>query len=338
MAIQSITTEQRQSNFEVLRIIAMFLVMMVHANFMSIDSPTSQEISDNFLPSAMRIMLEDLSLLGVNIFVMISGWFSIKTSIKGLSGLLFQVYYFGIGILLTLTLMGVEQLTIGRVYQIVLLHKSGWFVISYIILYLLSPALNKFSEYAPKKEFRTLLISYFVLLMIFGWIDWTAEIGNGFSAVSMIGMYLLARYSRKYINFNHGGMLFFVCLLLNTTLSVAKIRYNLPFIIKSYDNPLIILGAWGLIMYFSHMNIKTSKIINYIARSTFAVYLFHIYPDVLDWFCTICKELYLENTGILCLMKMGLFLLCIYAFSIIIDAPRRLIWNGVWRLIGKYIK
>jgi len=338
MTIQSATTGPRQSNFEVLRIIAMFLVMMVHANFMSINSPSTQEIRDNILPSAMRILLEDLSLLGVNIFVMISGWFSIKTTVKGLSGLLFQVYYFGIGILLALTLMGGEQFTVGRIYQIVLLHKSGWFVISYIILYLLSPALNKFSEYATKKEFRTLLISYFVLLMIFGWIDWSAQIGHGFSALSMIGMYLLARYSRKYINFNHGGLLFFVCLLLNTALSIAKIRYDLPFLIKSYDNPLIILGAWSLIMYFSHIKIKTSKIVNYIARSTFAVYLFHIYPDVLDCFCAICKELYLDNTGILCLMKMALFLLCVFVFSIILDAPRRLIWNGGWRLIGKYIK
>ena len=33
MAIQSITAGPRQSNFEVLRIIAMTMVLMVHANF-----------------------------------------------------------------------------------------------------------------------------------------------------------------------------------------------------------------------------------------------------------------------------------------------------------------
>ena len=335
MAIQAITSGPRQSNFEVLRIVAMFLVLMVHANFMSIGSPTAQEIRSNLLPSATRATLEAISLFGVNVFVMISGWFSIKTSIKGLSGLLFQTLYFGIVILSCLSIMGQDQFSIGRIYQIALLHKSGWFVMSYLILYLLAPVLNMFSEYASKKEFLNFLISYFAMLIIWGHLDWAPDIGMGYGAISMAGIYLLARYARKYININYGGWLFLICWTLNSALYLLVLEYNIPIVVKSYDNPLIILGALGLIFYFSHLKINTSRIINYIAKSTFAVYLFHIYPDVLDWFCMICKGLYLDTNGVLCLLKMSLFLICIYVSSIILDAPRRLIWLGICILIGK---
>lgn len=335
MAIQSITTGPRQSNFEILRIIAMFFVLMVHANYMSINPPTAEEIDNDILASATRAALESISLLGVNLFVMISGWFSIKATVRGLSGLLFQVFYFGIGILLFLTIIGMEEFTIGRVYQIVMLHKSGWFVMSYLILYLLAPVLNKFSEYASKKEFTATLASYFAMLIIWGCIDWAEEIGMGYSALSMVGIYLLARYARKYIDFTFGGRLFFICWILNTILYLFVLRYNIPIVVKSYDNPLIISGAFGLFFYFRHLNVKTSGVVNYVARSTFAVYLLHIYPDVLEWFCGICENLYLESSGIICIFRIGGFLLAVYALSIVSDAPRRLIWSGLCKLIGK---
>lgn len=266
---------------------------------------------------------------------MISGWFSIKATVKGLSGLLFQVFYFGIGILLFLTLTRQEQFTFGRMYQILLLHKSGWFVMSYLILYLLAPVLNKFSEYASKKEFTTMLAAYLVMLVIWGCLDWSEEIGMGYSALSMVGIYLLARYARKYINIKFGGRLFLTCWVLNSIFYLIVLKYNIPIVVKSYDNPFVIIGAFGLFYYFRNLNIRTSKIINYIARSTFAVYLLHIYPEVLDWFCSICNELYTNSFGVICLLKMGAFLLCIYAVSIILDAPRRILWSCVWRLIGK---
>ncbi len=335
MTIKPIITEPRQSNFEVLRMIAMFLVLLVHANFMSIGAPSPQDFSNDLLPSLTRILIQTISLYGVNIFILISGWFSIRASVKGLSYLLFQVYYFGVIILAALTFLGIEQFTIGRLYQVVLLHKSGWFVISYVILYLLAPVLNKFSEYASKKEFTFVLVSYFTMLLIYGYIDWSSEIDRGYSALSMVGIYLMGRYARKYMNFNHGGLLFISCTLMNAALTTIVLKFDLPLICNSYDNPFVVLGALGLILFFSRIKVNTSRIVNYIARSTFAIYLLHIYPDVLDWFCCICKELFLSSHGIICLGKMGAFLLCIYAASILLDAPRRMIWNFGLKLIER---
>lgn len=334
LSIQSITSGPRQSNFEIARLVAMFMVLMVHANFMSINTPDPEEISHDFLSSFTRISLEAFSLFGVNVFIMISGWFTIKVSIKGLSSLLFQVFYFGIGILIALSLIGVEQFTPGRIYQILLLHKSGWFVESYVILYLLAPVINKFCANASPKEYRNVLLSYFGLLIVYGYIDWSQQIGFGFSALSFVGIYLLAQYARKYMKHTHGGKIFFICWITNSILSTVVIRYNLPLPIKSYDNPFIIIGALGLIFYFGNLKVATSKVINYIAKSTFAVYLFHIYPDILDRFTEICKSLYTDNSGVICLIKMTVLLLTVYIASIILDAPRRLLWNGILKLFS----
>lgn len=315
--------------------IAMYLVLLVHANFMSIGAPSAEEINEDLMPSITRIFLQTVSLYGVNIFILISGWFSIKASAKGLCSLLFQVYYFGTIILAVLTVLGIERFTVGRLYQIILLHRSGWFVVSYVILYLLSPVLNKFCESATEKEFRAVLISYFMMLFIYGYIDWSQEIGRGYSALSLIGIYLLGRYARKYIKFNHGAWLFVVCTLLNTALTTAVLRFDLPLICNSYDNPFVVFGALGLIICFSKLRMSTSNIINYIARSTFAVYLLHIYPDVLDWFCGMCEEIFFNTNGIGCIVKMGTFLLSIYVASVILDAPRRIIWNCGLKIFGK---
>lgn len=334
LSIQSITSGPRQSNFEIARLVAMFMVLMVHANFMSLGSPTPSDISQNFFPSFIRISLEELSLYGVNVFIMISGWFTIKTTVRGLSALLFQVFYFGIGILAVLSLLGIEQLSFGRLYQILLLHKSGWFVESYVILYLLAPVINKFCEYASEKDLRNVVISYLIFLMIYGWIDWSGQIGRGYSALSFIGIYLLARYARNYMKISYGFKLFLGCWILNSIITVIILYFKLPIIINSYDNPFIIIGALGLIFYFGNLKVATSKVINYIAKSTFAVYLFHIYPEIMDRFMIICKNLYLENSGIICLIKMTVFLLIVYIASIIFDAPRRLLWNGILKLFS----
>ncbi len=335
MAIQSITAGPRQSNFEVLRIIAMTMVLMVHANFLSIGAPTAEEIGDNFLGSLSRVGFETLSLFCVNLFIMISGWFTIRPSVKGLCGFLFQVFYFATGIYIVLIAVGKEPFSFGRLYQIFILNKSGWFVISYVILYLLSPLLNKFIEHASQKEFNRFLIPYLTLLVFFGWVNYSVEIGKGFSALSFVGMYLLSAYSRKYMSRRHGGTLFLISWILNTCLALAELRFKIIFPINCYDNPLVISGALGLVWYFGNLRINTSRVINYVAKSTFAIYLLHIYPDLFELFKQTCKAIYIEYGGIAYFARITLFLLAVFCASITADIPRRLIWNAGMRFVKK---
>lgn len=61
---------ERQSNFELLRIIAMFLVLAVHANYFALDGgPSAQECATRVIPSMTRIVLESACIVCVDVFV-----------------------------------------------------------------------------------------------------------------------------------------------------------------------------------------------------------------------------------------------------------------------------
>ena len=79
--------DSRQSNFELLRLIAMLMVMICHA------VGYVQETSLFGIAGISKLAVNQLCLICVNVFVMVSGWFGIKSSLKGVAKLLFQVFF-----------------------------------------------------------------------------------------------------------------------------------------------------------------------------------------------------------------------------------------------------
>ena len=60
---------ERDSNMELLRIIAMLLVMIVHANFRALPVPTYEEANNEILSSILRFFTESFSIICVNLFI-----------------------------------------------------------------------------------------------------------------------------------------------------------------------------------------------------------------------------------------------------------------------------
>lgn len=190
--------KQRQSNFELLRIIAMFLVLMVHADFWSNGCPGVKELSSHPLSSLTRIFIESMSIVCVNVFVMISGWFGIRPSIKGFGNFVFQCLYFLIGIYVVLLLTGHAQLSLKGLAGCFALTSVNWFIRAYVGLYIIAPILNVFIEYSSKRQMEITLVSFYLFQTIYGWIGISNFIVNGYSTFSFIGLYLLVRYLRMY--------------------------------------------------------------------------------------------------------------------------------------------
>lgn len=93
----SVAYKTRQSNLELLRIIAIFMILVIHANMISLSRPTSAELIANPLATTTRYFIESLGIVGVNIFVLISGWFLINTRSKSFLSLSFQILTLGGG-------------------------------------------------------------------------------------------------------------------------------------------------------------------------------------------------------------------------------------------------
>ena len=190
----------RQSNMELLRIIAMFLVLLVHADFFSLGAPSASDCVEAPIDSCLKVFFEAISIACVDIFVCLSGWFGIRPTIKGFSNFVFQCLFWLIGLYVVTLILGTSSISIEGLKGCFALTKLNWFIKAYILLYILAPVLNAFVEKASQKDFRNVLIAFFTFEFIYGWIfsGSTQHIQSGYSTISFIGLYLLARYVRLY--------------------------------------------------------------------------------------------------------------------------------------------
>lgn len=190
----------RDSNIELLRIVSMFMILLVHANFFSLGEPSSQDIISNPVDATARVVFEAACIACVDIFVLISGWFGIRPKLKGLCGIIFQCLFFLWGSYIIAIILGYSKFSANGIVGCFAATHNNWFIKAYLFLYILSPVLNIFVENAPRSLFRKTLIGFFVLQSIYGWIfpSATTYIESGYSPLSFIGLYLLARYIHVY--------------------------------------------------------------------------------------------------------------------------------------------
>jgi surface polysaccharide O-acyltransferase-like enzyme len=81
---------KRESNIELLRIIAMILVVLVHCNYFSLGPVAPEAIAAAPLDSFVKAFAEQLCIICVNVFILISGWFGIRPSLKGVASFLYR--------------------------------------------------------------------------------------------------------------------------------------------------------------------------------------------------------------------------------------------------------
>ena len=224
--------KERQSNIELLRIIAMFLVLLVHADFYSLGVVTPQDIRAFSLDSVLKVFFEAISINCVDIFVLISGWFGIRASFKGGCKFLFQCFFFLSLIYVITLLLGISKVNAETIKYLFVATKWNWFIKAYLLLYIISPVLNAFVDHASKRQFAIVLLSFYAFQFFYGWIftSATGYIVGGYSVSSFIGLYLLARYINVYdCQFKSLSVLrgWFICLAICCMVTVLYITPSL---------------------------------------------------------------------------------------------------------------
>ena len=328
--------KERDSNMELFRILAMFLVLVVHADFFSLGAPTSAEISTSSLSSFTRLFFESLSIGCVDMFVLLSGWYGIRPKIKSFSNFIFQCAFFLLSIYAFCLLFHLSELNIRGIMGCLLLLKWNWFIKAYLLLYILSPVINSFVESSTQKLHRNVLICFFIFQSIFSWIVNAAVFfESGYSTISFIGLYLLARYFSKYksrwMTYDRKVYLlvFILVSFIGAVASYAFGVFRIPYfngLIFRYDSPVVILASLSLLIYFSKLHFH-SKIINWIGASSFAVFLLHTNPNLCEQhFIPMIQKIYSLNEGMVCVLNIGAFLLIIYVVAILLDQIRKITW------------
>ena len=189
---------ERQSNMELLRLVAMMMILVMHMDYGAFGLPTAESVENAPMTTFGRIFVEHLCLVAVNVYVLISGWFGIRPKMKGFVRLMLQVATYSIIITGAFLLLGKTTFKIGYVTDMLIIGKQYWFVVSYLLLYLVSPILNTFVEHSSKREFQWMLLVFFGFQFVYSWIFGLEEFAGGYSALSFMGLYLLARYVKIY--------------------------------------------------------------------------------------------------------------------------------------------
>lgn len=319
----------RHCGIELLRIVSMFMILLLHANYWTFGAPSVNDIHDQTAISVGRVFLEELCIVAVNVFVIISGWFGIKASIKGFVSLFVQVFFYAF-ILQTIGVIFRHDSFAFRSYlDVFVVGRQYWFIVSYFLLYIFSPVLNAFVKCADKKVFASFLLVFFTFEFIYGWHGGVENFGCGYSALSFFGLYLLSRYINLYCENKSSKsptcyFLFYLFLSLFTTLIVCMslwFYHNNTGKYISYNCPLVIASSISLFLFFKNIKIDNKKI-GYFSSSALSVYLIHQHPIAWDLYRN--TFIFLNDKFCVCLFVLIVFLLLVIFFiaCVLIDKVR----------------
>lgn len=181
----------RDGQFELLRLIAMWMIVLYHLLlYFTVDYQSQYPVY-----KAAQIPLH----VGVALFLLISGYFGIRPSTKGLVKLLSKVFLYSVPLAIVLHLWGrdFEQFVKDLLFVSVCKY---WFVRTYVYLYLLSPIINKYLNMINDK---TRLCFILVLVYISVWVGLTQgdeSISGGKNIVNFILLYTIGDTLKVYKN------------------------------------------------------------------------------------------------------------------------------------------
>lgn len=168
-----VAAKPRQSNMELLRIISMLMILAVHIDGASVGLPSPDgDFGSLTVRDIWRIAVESVAIIGVNSFVMISGYFGIRLRWRGVLSFLFECAFYSVGIYTVVTLAYPDRFSWTGWMEswMVLSHTNLWYVPSYFGLMLLSPVLNAGMDALPKRTFMGVLVLFLLFNMWCGWV------------------------------------------------------------------------------------------------------------------------------------------------------------------------
>lgn len=132
----------RQSNFELLRIVLMLLVLLIHYVPVRMrDMGGDARYTNDWLWDVVNLELKSLSIVCVNCFVLISGYWGIKLKLNSFLNLLFQMtYWSAVCLIMAIAIWKVPGIPVLQAF--VFNIASGWFPKSYLALFVLAPVVN----------------------------------------------------------------------------------------------------------------------------------------------------------------------------------------------------
>lgn len=309
------TKNMRHSNFDLLRILAMFMIVIYHivchcvtvqiTNPASLGRETIDVFNHPIFYKKLLIInsLETFGIIGNAIFIMICGYFMANRKFEyvklgSISKKLLLQQWFAVAILVCGSPILHKIIPDFFVYMpsITFFNNMAWFVGYYLIVVICgSLFLNNFLEKLNSKQFVAFLITLFAFVQF----DYSGGFASGLTSnlrtvLTGIFLYSLGGFIKKFDPFKNIRFYFLILIIIAVYVLIWISGYNLtatsietyirnssevPFIqsFPSFENHSIVIMIISVSLFeiFHRIRLPENKFISFIGKSTFMIYLLH---------------------------------------------------------------
>lgn len=281
----------RNSNIELLRIVLMLFVVTLHFNGMGANALNFAE--QGSFNSIFLNWLEAIAVCAVDCFMIISGYFLANNKslkINRIINLLLIVIGSNLFSYFCSVIFGTKGFSVKTL--ILYFIPLNYYFTLYTVTYILSPFVNfVFDKLETKKNIKIFFLIVIILFVIYPTVfDLANNMGkwnflalstvstnsgydSGYTIVNFITMYIIGAFlKRNEIKFKSWKLA--LCLLANTILLTTFWILKIESIRNSYCSLFVVLNAVLIFLLFNNLNFN-SKVINFISRSTFAIFCLH---------------------------------------------------------------
>lgn len=326
----------RLANLDLLRIIAMFFIVVTHCVMYGVIGISTTEVYVDLRSTpavanwAGLYLIMYLTAVGVNCFVMASGYLLAENTRyrwKSVGRTWLTTFFYSFGICLILLIAGRTAPKDLLASAFPVYTNQYWFMTMFIGLQLVSPFLSKLVSVLDKREYLIMLAVLSVLNLRLFKFPYGGTYGGGMTLVWFVYLFLVGAYVRKFkpfASFRHFGKCFwaFGALLAGAYMTLSLVMWKVkgaPVCYGStFNNGFTFITSLLFFLWAVNMQIssdKVSGIISGIAPCMFGVYLISENPHLrfIVWDEIIRLQNMLNNPWLLPLVlaaSVAVFLTC----------------------------
>ena len=325
---------QRNSSIELLRIIAMFMILMhhfvVHNGYDELNLPLGPE------RIFFQLVMAGGGKVGVVIFFSISAWFfldkeqTIKSNLKRVWIMERELLFWSLILVTFYLVFDRADLSMKLMVKSVMSLSMGvwWYATAYAIFLALLPFLAKGLKALGREYHLALAATVLVIWELTSFIPGMIGINDGFFGFIYLFILISAYkwymepFTTRQVWLMIGTGLGFFLLYTCASITLSLLGYDMGiYITGDWKLPVIMVG-FGMFLLFDRVTFH-NRTINRIAQSAFAVYLITDYAASRKLFWVKLfnlQDLYQQPFAILQILGI---LLTIYAICILIDFARQ---------------
>jgi surface polysaccharide O-acyltransferase-like enzyme len=317
---------KRESGTELLRIVAMLMIVSHHIfRHIVMSDDGLSAVSGNMDACLIAKLLDAFVLIGVNVFIMISGYYKIKLSVRKLLSLFLLLSMFKIVRLLLVFKAGNVEI-INYFEPLIPFTHCGWYMEDYFVLCLLAPILNAFIDYSSKYNYKKQIAIYAFMMIYLGFFWGIEGFSDGYSVNQFVFLYLVGAFIHKFSMSSACKsstliITYVTCSVLTGVLmclTVLEPEFR-HFNFSAYDSPLMIVSSIAFFLLMMKINFK-NKWVNFVAAATLSVWLIQ---EGAGWGSSYCyhfmQNLYISHSVIVFIGIIILYIVFLFAAAIFFD-------------------